>query len=389
MSTIEVNLQKYDNQLKIIKKLEGLGVSGFELLENETIVGPIVTGYVLRLSNRTSIKKITSKSDDLALALGVPNVDIQQIGENIVIFVPNEERKIVDFKDSLFWLLKDEKVREMSLPILLGTDFRGNGAALDLATQPHVLIAGSTGSGKSVFESNIIAALAMAKSTKELDLYLVDTKQLDLTLFESIPQVKKVAKTVEDWYLLIEEITKTVISRNTRMLSVGARNINEYNSNFCGEMTHIVLIIDELADLIEKDIIVREEIKQKAREDGERPNYSNPTVSESLKRLIQICRASGVHVIACTQRTSTDIISGTIKSNFPTRISLRLPTAIDSRTILGEGGAEHLLGKGDMMIKTGDSEELKRYHGPYVRLTDIEMIMTQQDMIKESLGLER
>lgn len=383
---MEIKLQKETNQLKIIKKLEGLGVTGFSLKE-EPIVGPLVTGYILKLSNYTSIKKITSKSDDLALALGVPNVDIQTIGSEIVIFVPNEERKTVDFKDSLFWFLKDEKVRKMQLPILLGTDYRGENAALDLFDQPHVLIAGSTGAGKSVFESNIIAAMAMAKSTKELDLYLVDTKRLDLTLFERIPQVKKIAKTIDEWYFLINDINLRVKQRNDRLQTVGARNIREYNENFNGKMSFIVLIIDELADLIEKDAIVREDIKFKAREEQERPVYPNPTVLESIKRLVQICRASGVHIIACTQRTSVDIISGTIKANFPTRVSLRLPTSTDSRTILGEMGAEHLLGKGDMLIKTGDSDSLSRYHAPWVKLEDIENIIENRERILEIINV--
>ena len=378
-------LNKNEISYKLLKRLNGLGVSGIHF--EEPIIGPIITGYPITLKkDNIAIKSILSKEQDLAMAVGVDSITIERIGEQLIIFVPNKEKKVVDFKDSLFWFLKDEKVSKMQLPILLGTDYMGNGAAFDLAEQPHVLIAGSTGSGKSIFESSIIAALSMFKSPKDLDLFLVDTKELDLGLFRSLPHVRDTAGTIEDWYILITKLKELVKERNIKLSSKGVRNIAEYNK-MGGNMHYIVLIIDELADLIEKDLVYREEEKANCKMMNVPVSYQNAKVLDDLKRLIQVCRASGIHIIACTQRTSTDIISGVVKANFPTRISLRLPTWQDSATILGQKGAESLLGNGDMLVRMANSQSVERYHGPFVRLNDIELILTQREMILESLGI--
>lgn len=362
----------------IINKLAGLGVKGIAI--KRVIDGPVVTGFPIQLASSTPINKIMPKAEDIALAVGVESIVIERIGRELVVFVPNSDRIIVDFKDALFWYLKDEKVGEMKLPILLGMDHRGEKAAIDLAEQPHILIAGSTGSGKSVFETNIIAALSTHKSQKELKIYLVDTKRVDLTLFEKLPHVVETAKRVEEWYSMITGLHFEVQKRNSLFEKSKVRNISEYNKiqeeNHIN-LPYIVLIIDELADLIEKDK------EERAKYGGKDKDCPEPKVIDALKRLIQICRASGVHVIVCTQRTSVDIITGVVKSNFPTRISLRLPQWQDSVTILGERGAEGLLGKGDMLVKRGDNNTLERFHGPFVRLEDIESILEQQEMLRE------
>lgn len=356
---------------KITFKLKGLGIKGFRV--KEAIHGPIITGYPLALSSSTPISKITSKDEDIALALGVESIDIRRVKGELVIFVPNENRKIVDFKDALFWYLKDETVDKMTIPILLGMDFQGNNAAIDLALQPHILIAGSTGSGKSIFESSIISALVMKMSPDELDLYIVDPKRVDLTLFDSLPHVKRLVKDAIEWEDLINYLYQEVQNRNKFLESANCRNIQEYNGkvgNYTkGKMKFKVLIIDELADLIEK------------------AKFEGINVINGLKRLIQVCRAAGVYVIACTQRTTIDVISGTVKANFPTRIALRLPTKTDSRTILDENGAENLLGNGDMLLKSANSDGLVRYHSPFVNIKDIETILSQQETIKEALGV--
>jgi S-DNA-T family DNA segregation ATPase FtsK/SpoIIIE len=353
---------------KILAKLKGLGVSGVKI--KTPLVGPIVTGYPLALDHSTAISKITSKEDDIALALGVESVDIRRIKGDLVVFVPNEDRKIVDFKDALYWFLKDEEVSKMTIPILLGMDFQGNCAAIDLAKQPHILIAGSTGSGKSIFESSIISALVMARSEKELSLYIVDPKKVDLTLFDSLPHVVKMIEDAEGWESLIENLYNDVQNRNKFLKKHGVRNILEYNAKFPSKkMKFKVLIIDELADLKEKAKMI------------------DVNVDDGLQRLIQVCRAAGVYIIACTQRTTVDIVSGTVKANFPTRIALRLPQSNDSRAILGQNGAEHLLGKGDMLIKSESSDELQRFHAPFVKMEDIETILASQERIKEAMGV--
>lgn len=363
---------------KITNKLDGLGIRGASI--SHAITGPIITGYPIKLGNSTPVSKILNKNMDIAIACGVESVDIRIVNGEVIIYVPNKDRKIVDFKDAWIWFLKDEKVNSMELPILLGMDAEGNNSAIDLAEQPHILIAGSTGSGKSIFESSIIAAIATKKSKEELEIYAVDTKRVDLTLFAELPHMKRMAKTANEWYILINQIYSTVQIRNELFEQSQVRNIREYNNISEKRLPYILVIIDELADLIEKDKINQEEWKRNKEE-------PETKVIDSLRRLIQICRASGVHIIACTQRTSVDIISGTVKANFPTRISLRLPSSVDSRVILGQNGAENLLGKGDMLVQRSDSDILERYHAPFVRLEDIKNILAQADMIKESLGL--
>jgi S-DNA-T family DNA segregation ATPase FtsK/SpoIIIE len=250
---------------------------------------------------------------------------------------------------------------------------------LDLSEQPHILISGSTGSGKSIFESSLIASLAMKFEPNELELYLVDTKMLDLTLFEDLPHTREVAKEINDWYGLSVRLTQEVQRRNHLLSKNKCRNIKEYNQkvNDNQKLSYIILIIDELADLIMKDKARRLEDK------------SNLTVMGAIGQLIQICRAAGIHIIACTQRTSVDIVNGVVKSNFPTRISLKLPSKQDSRVILDSNGAENLLGKGDMLIKSNDSDALSRYHGPFVNLNDIDMVLKQREMILNSINQER
>lgn len=363
----------------LIGRMRGLGVlatpKGVE-------PGPVVTGYKFSLPDTLPIAKLQARSEDLALAVGVESVDIRRIGHEVFIFVPNKERYIVDFKQALFWYLKDKAVKEAELPILLGTNFRGDFSFLELTDMPHILIAGSTGAGKSVFESAIIASLSTHLAPKELELILVDTKRVDLTLFDQLPHVFRTVKRINEWYTMYNSLFTEVQRRLAELHGAGVRNIKEYNKIFYDygrnskRMPYIVVIIDELADLIEHDKAERDAADE----------WSEPKVIDAIKRLIQICRATGVHIIACTQRTSIDIVSGTVKANFPCRISLRLPTAQDSRTILGVGGAENLLGKGDMLIQRPDKDGLERYHGPFVKLTDIAEIIRDQAFIRQMIN---
>ena len=170
-----------------------------------------------------------------------------------------------------------------------------------------------------------------------------------------------------------------VQARNSILEASKARNILEYNSNLEPKqrMPHIVVIIDELADLIEKDKIQIEEDKLNEE------YHSELKVIDSIKRIIQVCRAAGIHIIACTQRTTVDVVGGTVKANFPTRIALRLPQANDSRAIIGQNGAELLLGKGDMLIQQSDADVVKRFHGSFVRLEDVEAVILQRDRLLE------
>lgn len=367
--------ESYDeNSSAISVKLRGLGISGFFI--GEKISGPIITGYPVKLSPSTPISKVLKLNEDIAIACGVESVDIRRIGHEVIFFIPNKERKIIDFKSALHWYLTDADVSTQELPILLGVNALGEFCTLDLVSQPHLLIAGSTGAGKSIYESNIIASLAMIMSKEDIELYLIDTKRLELTQFAELPHVKEVVRDIQEWYSTVDILIGEVSRRNKLFEASKVRNLFEYNIKADKKLPYIVVIIDEYADLVEYDNNIR-------RMEGR--IHLNPSVDESLRRLVQICRASGVHVILCTQRTSVDIVSGVIKANFPARISLKLPTAHDSKTILGSSGAENLLDKGDLLYKSSDSNELRRFHAPFVQLTDIFTILNQREMILESL----
>jgi S-DNA-T family DNA segregation ATPase FtsK/SpoIIIE len=373
---LDLKLTENSIEDRILNKLRGLKITSPRIIDKQ--IGPVVTGFAISFHQSIPIANVLKLNEDLALACNVESVDIQRIGNNVWIFVPNEERTIVDFKDALFWYLKDEKVKAAQIPLLLGTDFKGEKQFLELSTQPHLLIAGSTGSGKSILESNLIASLAMLRNENELNLYLVDTKRLDLTLFENLPHVKMIAKDENDWYLLINSLIGEVSNRNYLLEKSKVRNIQEYNQlDGVTKMPYIVLVIDELADLIERD--------KEFRKNAVKKEELEPKVIDALRRLIQICRAAGLHVIACTQRTSVDVVTGIVKTNFPTRISLKLPSAVDSKTILDSKGAENLLGKGDFLLKSQESDSLKRFHSPFVNLEDVKMILEQKEMILDSL----
>lgn len=357
---------------QFLLKLQGLSIKATIHKVEE---GPVVTGYYLKPDSAQPIGKILRHKEDFALAAQVNDVTITREKGDIVIFVPNKERKIVDFKEVLQWICTNEVPRRMRIPIPLGVNHLGEKAALDLLEQPHVLIAGQTGSGKSVLECAIIATLAVSRTPKELQMILVDTKALDLPLFEQVPHVRTVVKTLEDFRKMMRSLFFEYELRKTKLESAKCRNLTEYNS-FVGEanaLPYIVLLIDEFADLIDRDKFERKEGK----------NEDLPSVPEYVKKLIQVSRATGIHSIICTQRSSVKVISGDIKANLPCRIALALPTRDDSKTILGEMGAESLLGKGDMLIQRNDNDSLERFHGPFVKLDDIAYVICNSDMLRD------
>jgi S-DNA-T family DNA segregation ATPase FtsK/SpoIIIE len=348
--------------------------------------GPVVTGYYFTIAGSTKISDISARLEDFALALGVDSVSIDRVGPNIVLYVPNKNRLIVDFKDYLYWYLKDDQVYSTILPIPLGINPSGAKSVLSLAECPHILIAGQTGAGKSILLSSIITCLSAKYPSEELKFFLVDTKQVDLPLFKTLPHVKECAKNVDEFFKIMALLYSHCKQRLIVLSAAGARNIKEYKQKTGKNISYLVLVIDELANLIEEDNMKREEIKQSNQ--GLKPNKREeipPSVSQVLKSLSQISRAAGIHIIAGTQRSSVKIINGDIKANFPCRIALKLPAQVDSRCILDEGGAENLLGKGDMLIKQPDHDLLQRYHSPFVRLEDIEYIVHNLTEVKSFL----
>lgn len=368
--------EQTSNILALVQKLQGLGISakpsGIEQ-------GPVVTAYLFDLGQKEPIFRILKKAEDFALSLGADKVIVQRIKDKIAIFIPNKERQIVDYKDILHWYLNDENCINATIPIPLGVDFHGEKSYLDLANMPHCLITGSTGSGKSVFEAAIISSLVYRFDPSDLNLYLVDTKQLDLPLFKDLPHVKTVADNLDDFHNMMHYIMPEIRRRNGVMQNASVRNITDYHIMMGSKasMPFIILMLDEFGDLMDLDNLYRKADKEKFE--------ATPTVSQWLKQVVQIGRAAGVHIIACTQRASVKIITGDIKANLPCRITLRLPTRVDSTTILGVGGAENLLGKGDMLVQRPEKDVIERFHGPFVSMNDIQQLVFGYDMIKQSM----
>lgn len=364
--------EQMNNILWLTNRIVGLSIDAtFDKLE----VGPVVCGYYFKLGVTTTVKKLMNMSEDFALALGADKVNIQRIGGHIVIFIPNKERKVVDYKTLLYWYMNDEKTSTMELPIPLGLDHRGNNATLDLTEMPHVLIAGSTGSGKSVFESSIICSLAYYKASNELNFYLVDTKRVDLPLFTTLPHVRCVADDLEKFHNMMSEVMLETRRRLNLLQGAGCRKIQDYH-RLGYHLPYMVIVMDEFGDLMELD--------SAAKKAGQYEDV--PSVRSWIKQAVQIGRAAGLHIIACTQRSSVRVVDGDIKANLPCRIALRLPTGTDSRTILGTNGAENLLGKGDMLIQRPDRDAVERYHGPFVSMNDIAELITNYEQIKTAFG---
>ena len=364
--------EQSNNIIALGKKLAGLDIiAKFHHMEN----GPVVTAYYFELDHGESVKKVINKAEDFALAMEANKVLVQRVGGLIAVFVPNAERKIVDFKDYLYWYLNDPEVKKQDLPIPLGVDYRGNKSTFDLVDMPHCLITGSTGSGKSVFEAAIISALSLHRSSSELELYLCDTKMVDLPLFNELPHVKQVADDVKTFHNMMTHIMQTARKRLSVLQGASCRKIQDYHKlqGSLEAMPYMVVMLDEFGDLMDLDKAMRQA--------GEFEDV--PSVKQWIKSASQICRAAGIHLICCTQRASVKVVDGDIKANLPCRISLRLPTQIDSRTILGTGGAENLLGKGDMLILRPERDTLERFHGPFVSMNDIAELVTQYDYLKQ------
>lgn len=360
---------------RIAIKMGGLGVRATYLRYEP---GPIVSSLYYQLSFDTPIAKIVNRTEDIAIAAGVESVLVFRKGGEIVVEIPNRERQVIGFDNCLYQLMAYKNSPKLNIPLMLGVDSVGGPFNLDLVEQPHVLIAGSTGGGKSVLLSSLIGAIGVAKSAREVKLVLVDTKKLDLPLFQNLPHVVDNVETSEQFHQVMNKLMNVVRSRTEKMKGI-ARNVTEYNQlvDEHQRLPYYVMFIDELADLIDDDIT-----RRKA---DETYKSAYATVPFRIKSLVQICRAAGVHIIAATQRSSVKVISGDVKANFPTRIALRLPTNADSRTILQGGGAENLLGKGDMLIESPAFAQLQRCHGSYVSNADIARILGEADRIREQL----
>jgi S-DNA-T family DNA segregation ATPase FtsK/SpoIIIE len=305
---------------------------------------------------RVRVNKITSLADDLALALAAPRIRIQAPvpGRHYVgIEVPNEETELVSLREGV--QSKSFQKLNAFLRFVLGKDVAGKPVAVDLTTMPHLLIAGTTGSGKSVCINAILSCLLLDRTPNELRLVLVDPKRVELTGYNGIPHLlTPVIVDMEKVVGTLQWMSREMDSRYKKFAEVGARNISDYNSGQPQKLPYIVVVIDELADLM-----------MMAPEETER----------NLNRLAQLARATGIHVIIATQRPSVDVITGMIKANFPARISFTVVSGVDSRVVLDQPGAERLMGRGDMLFQAPDAPAPKRLQGVFVSNDEIQRLV--------------
>ncbi len=350
LNVAELNKNRPDGEF-MEKILLDFGIDGkINAINN----GPVVSLYEFEPAPGVKVSKIINLSEDLARNTSSTSARVSVIpGKNTVgIEIPNETRESVSLREIISYEKFQKK--DVKLPIALGKSISGMPIVGDLTTMPHLLIAGTTGSGKSVCINTIIVSLLYKLSPDLCKFILIDPKMLELSTYEGIPHL--LTPVITDAKKATSALAWTVKEMNSRyklMSKVGVRNIDGYNSKHKLKMPYIVVVVDEMSDLM---LVAGKEIE----------SY--------IQKLSQMARAAGIHIIMATQRPSVDVITGTIKANFPTRVSFQVSSKIDSRTILGEQGAEQLLGKGDMLFMSS-ANRIIRIHGPYVSEHEIERIV--------------
>jgi S-DNA-T family DNA segregation ATPase FtsK/SpoIIIE len=335
------------NASTIEKMLDAFGV---QAEVSEVNGGPSVTQYALKISSGTKIAKITNLQNDLAMALaartGTVRVEAPIPGKSLVgIEVPNKTLEIVGLKTIL--ASDDMQKQKSKLAIALGRDTSSKEMIVDLAKMPHCLVAGTTGSGKSIMLNALIASLLYRNSPEELKLILVDPKRVEMSNYNGIPHLLTPVINEPEKILSALKWTMAEMDRRYKTFqSVGVRNIQGYNemSGFQA-LPYIVLVIDELADLM---------------------IFAPVEVEEAITRLAQLARATGIHLVVATQRPSVDVITGLIKANIPCRIAFTVSSMVDSRVIIDSPGAEKLLGRGDMLFLPPDASKPMRIQGVFV-----------------------
>ena len=350
LSDADLNKNRPDGEF-MEKILLDFGIDGKIKAINS---GPVVSLYEFEPAPGVKVSKIINLSEDLARNTSSTSARVSVIpGKNTVgIEIPNETRESVSLREIISYEKFQKK--DVKLPIALGKSISGMPIIGDLTSMPHLLIAGTTGSGKSVCINTIIVSLLYKLNPDLCKFILIDPKMLELSTYEGIPHL--LTPVITDAKKATSALAWTVKEMNSRyklMSKVGVRNIDGYNAKHKLKMPYIVVVVDEMSDLM---LVAGKEIE----------NY--------IQKLSQMARAAGIHIIMATQRPSVDVITGTIKANFPTRVSFQVSSKIDSRTILGEQGAEQLLGKGDMLFMSS-ANRIVRIHGPFVSENEIEKIV--------------
>lgn len=368
----------------LLEKVENLG-KHVEFVEPVT-VGPIISTYRFQPVHKTRVAHLEGMMKDFAMAVHAETLVVKRMpGEGCVgVFVPNENRKLVTLGETLqnvpAFLQKKTKDGHAPIPLNFGIDSQGYPFVDDLTTQPHMIVAGSTDSGKSTLASAFLLSMALFMSPRELRLIISDTKRVDFEpYYRNLPHLERpIAKDVYETMQALEYVRRETQRRLDEFGRAATRNIHEYNAtNQSHKMPYMVVYIDELADVI-GDQINKEESKAN---------------TQKLGAIVGRSRAAGIYVIASTQRPSVNVVKGSIKANFPSRVAFRLPSQQDSRTVLnGTKGAECLMSRGDMFYSSSTSSEMKRLHAPFTELpvvkTLIEQIIKKEELEKQRLAEE-
>ena len=345
--------------------LADFGITGKVVAVHE---GPTVTQFEVAVKNGTKVSKITGLSKEIALSLAAKDVRIEAPipGKTTVgVEIPNKITVGVQVREVI--QDKQKEMMSMKLPVSLGKDINGNNCIADLSKTPHLLVAGSTGSGKSVCINSFINSLLITKRPDEVKLVLVDPKKVELSNYNGVPHLlcpvvtdpkkasialQNIVKEMEKRYdMFADEKVKNIVGYNEKMSAMMKKNPEDKTIHL---MSYIVVIIDELADLM---LVASNEVE------------------DSIMRITQMARAAGIHLIVATQRPSTDVITGVVKANIPSRIAFAVASQIDSRTILDMGGAEKLLGKGDMLYKPMGENTPLRIQGNFISDDEIERVI--------------
>jgi len=350
----EINEEEIDKKIKIlIEKLKQFKIEGDVV---RYYVGPIVTTFEFKPLPHIKVSKILALQDDLAMALKAQSIRIQAPipGKDVVgIEIPNEKIETIYLRE----ILESDifKKAKSPLTIALGKDIVGAPFVTDLKKLPHLLIAGTTGSGKSVGINAMILSLLYRNTPDELKFVMIDPKMLEFSIYNDIPHLlTPVITEPKKAIKVLNAMVKEMERRYKLMSKLKVKNIENYNAKVDEKLPYIVIIIDELADLM---------------------MTSGKDVEYSIARLAQMARASGIHLIVATQRPSVDVVTGLIKANLPSRISFKVGQKIDSKVILDQFGAESLLGRGDMLFTPPGSSRLIRLHAPFATEEEIEKVV--------------
>lgn len=358
--SVSVSAGNIENNQNIIQRtLENFGI---EVAMAQVNIGPTVTQYTLKPAIGVKLARITALQNDLAMALAARSLRIEApiLGKSLVgIEIPNEKTAFV----RLAPLLTNEQFNKNKpiLGIALGRDVAGQPYYSDLARMPHMLIAGATGSGKTICINTVLLSLLYNKSPDQLKLILIDPKRVELTSYNGIPHLLSPA--ITDAKKAVQALKWALSEMDDRFKKLEAAKVRDISSYKDNDMPYIIIVIDELADLM----------------------MTNPReVEAGIVRLSQMARAVGIHLIVSTQRPSVSVITGLIKANITTRIAFQVATQVDSRTILDMAGAEKLLGRGDMLFLSGDSAKPKRLQGALVTDNEVKRVVKQLSKLELS-----